>query len=253
MKMPDLLVRGMLAGIIASVLATGFAFAFGEPAIEGAIAVEEATAAAAPAMPAGHDHSAAAGDAEAPSVSREVQRTVGLFTGMLALGIAFGGLFAIVFAVARGRLGITSDRGTAFAVALLTFLALYLVPFLTYPANPPAVGHAETITARTSAYLATMLVSVLLTVAAVALHRRLAATRSGWDAAMIVGAVFGIAATAFALTMPAFREVPKAFPADVLWQFRIASIGTQLTLWCGIGLAFGLLTERAARRQPARA
>ena len=245
MNMRDLLVRGMLAGVIASVFALGFAFLVGEPPIERAIAIEEA---------GGGEHShgaptvAATAEPEAaPSVSREVQRTIGLAVGMLGLGVAFGGIFAIVFAFARGRLGITSDRGTAFAVAVLTFVAMDLVPFLKYPANPPAVGHEETMVARTSAYVGLLVISVLLMIAAVMLQRSLAAVRSGWDATILAAVAFGAVVIAIGLVLPGFAEVPEGFPADVLWHFRLASFGTQLTMWLGIGLAFGLLTERASR------
>jgi len=31
----------------------------------------------------------------------------------------------------------------------------------------------------------------------------------------------------------------------VLWRFRVASLGTQLVLWAGIGLLFGALAERS--------
>jgi hypothetical protein len=45
--------------------------------------------------------------------------------------------------------------------------------------------------------------------------------------------------------MPAINEVPKEFPAVVLWRFRIASMGAQLIMWTTIGLLFGALTERS--------
>ncbi|MGE3857069.1 MAG: CbtA family protein [Dehalococcoidia bacterium] len=247
MTMRSLLVRGMAAGLVAGILATAFAFTVGEPAIERAIAIEEQGGTV-------HSHGPAAavatpGEPDAPpSISRGMQKTVGLVVGMLALGVAFGGVFAIVFALARGRLGISSDRGTALTVAALAFVAVALVPFLVYPANPPAVGHSATIAARTMAYVGALVVSVLLMVAAVLLQRMLAATHSAWDATILAGALFVVAAVAIALLLPAFSEVPAEFPADLLWQFRIASLGTQLTLWLGIGLAFGALTERATRR-----
>ena len=176
-----------------------------------------------------------------------MQRTIGLAAGMLGLGVAFGGIFAIVFAFARGRLGITSDRGTAFAVAVLTFVAIYLVPFLKYPANPPAVGQEETMVARTAAYGGLLVISVLLMIAAVMLQRSLAALRSGWDATILAALAFGAVVVAIALVLPGFAEVPEGFPVDVLWHFRLATFGTQLTMWLGIGIAFGLLTERASR------
>lgn len=242
--MRELLLRGMLAGVIAGILAVGFATVFGEPPIERAIAFEEQSALGdGHAAPGGHTSAAA----EAAPVPRSVQRTAGLSVGMLGLGVAFGGIVAIAFAFARGRLGAMSDDATALTVALLAFLAMYLVPFLKYPANPPAAGDPETIQARTAAYVAMLLLSVLVTIGAVILQRRLARGHSSWDATLMATAAFGIASIAVGLLMPSFAEVPDAFPADTLWRFRLASMGTQLVLWLGIGLAFGMLTERAAR------
>ena len=40
--------------------------------------------------------------------------------------------------------------------------------------------------------------------------------------------------------------MPEAFPAVVLWQFRLASLGAQMILWAILGLGFGAWTERAA-------
>ncbi len=239
--MGSLMMRGMVAGVLASILAFCFATAFGEPAIEQAIAVEETSATHT------HDHGASPHtDVEAAQpVSRGVQRTLGLAVGLGLLGVALGGVFAILFALGRGRLGLTSDRMTALLVAILAFTSAYLVPFLKYPANPPAVGQAETIEARTVAYLGMFLCSVLVMAAAVLLQRRLAAARGDWNASLIATSVFVVAMAVIWVGLPSFSEVPDAFPANTLWNFRVASIGTQLCLWLGTGLLFAVLSDRA--------
>ena len=48
----------------------------------------------------------------------------------------------------RGRAGRLSARQLSLLVAGAGFLLLYLVPFLKYPANPPAVGNDATIAQR---------------------------------------------------------------------------------------------------------
>jgi predicted cobalt transporter CbtA len=61
-----------------------------------------------------------------------------------------------------------------------------------------------------------------------------------------------IMTVAFAyVVMPGIDEVPPGFPASVLWKFRMASMATELTLWAGLGVVFGALTERdeEARRR----
>jgi hypothetical protein len=52
--------------------------------------------------------------------------------------------------------------------------------------------------------------------------------------------------------LPGVSEVPEGFPAAVLWQFRIASLGGQAIMWGALGLLFGVAAERVvAEREPA--
>ena len=91
--------------------------------------------AAAHARHGGHTHDA---DEDAELVSR-AQSGLGLFIGVVVYSAAFGGLFALAFAFAYGRMT-RRLRGTAALLAALAFVALYLMPSLKYPANPPSVG-----------------------------------------------------------------------------------------------------------------
>src|SRR5579862_5225487 len=94
-----LLVKGMLAGALAGLLASGFAWVFGEPQIELAIGFEHHLAHMAGHGMAGHEM------ADEPAlVSRAVQSTIGLLTGVVVYGAALGGIFALVFAFADGRI-----------------------------------------------------------------------------------------------------------------------------------------------------
>lgn len=137
-----LLVRGMLAGLIAGLFAFAVAYVVGEPPVRGSIAVEEAQAAqdaaGAPGAHAGHGGDAASGEAaeEEEVVSRPVQSTVGLATGVLVYGVALGGIAALAFSFALGRVGGFSPRATAALTAAGAFATVYLVPFLKYPATP---------------------------------------------------------------------------------------------------------------------
>lgn len=230
-----LLVRGMFSGLVAGLLALVFAYVFGEPSVSGAIDFESAK-------------NAAAGQVEDPElVSRAVQSTAGLATGVLIYAVAFGGLFAIAYAVAHGRLGSLRPRATAAVVALGGYLAAFVVPFVKYPANPPAIGNEETINARTAAYFAMVLASVLLVVAAVYLGRRLAPRLGAWNAAVLAILAFIAAASVVGLVLPAAVEVPEGFPAGALWNFRLAALGIQLVMWASMGLIFGALVQRHAR------
>ena len=232
--MRTLLVWGLLAGLLGGVLALGFAYTIGEPPVEASISLEQQ------ATP--HDH-------EVVEVSRGIQRTLGLAIATCAWGLAIGGLFALAFAFAYGRIGRLTPRATALLVALVGFIAVALVPFLTYPPNPPAVGHLDTIGDRTAVYFAMVAISVIVAVLAIYTSRRL----GGWLAVVASGVGYVIVVAVAGALLPHFHEVPPDFPAQTLWEFRLASLGTQAVLWATIGVAFAFLLDRAEQRATKRA
>ncbi|MET8446822.1 CbtA family protein [Streptomyces sp. NPDC005209] len=231
----NLLVRGMLAGLAAGVLALVAAYFLGEPNVDSAISFEEAHS---------HEH-------EMEVVSRSLQSTAGLATGVLVYGVAFGGIAALAFCFALGRVGRFSPRATALLLSGCALLAVYVVPFLKYPANPPSVGDPDTISKRTSLYFLMMVLSVLLAIAATILGKRLAPTVGTWWATVVAVAAFAtVIGLAYAL-LPAVNEVPQHFPATLLWRFRLSALAIQAVLWGGFGLLFGELAERQLNPKPA--
>ena len=231
----------MLAGFVAGLLAFGVARILGEPSVDRAIAFEEqAHKAAHP----GHQH-----EDEPELVSRVVQRGIGLFTGVVVYATAFGGLFALVFAFAYGRIGNLSPRATAALLAAAAFVALVLVPDLKYPPNPPAIGEAETIGQRTALFVAMIAVSLAAMLVALAVGQRLVLQFGAWDASLVGGVAFIVLIMAAMLLLPAINEVPAQFPADLLWRFRITSIGIEAVLWTAIGLVFGRLADTVLRSE----
>ncbi|MEU2783970.1 CbtA family protein [Streptomyces sp. NPDC007110] len=226
-----LLVRGMLAGLGAGVLAFVFAFLVGEGPVDAAIAFEEAGS---------HEH----GHGGEELVSRTVQSTAGLATGVLVFGVAIGGIAALAFCFALGRVGRFGARSTAALTALAGFLLLYLLPILKYPANPPAVGNPDTIGKRTILFVGMIVLSVLLGIAAILLGRKLAPSWGNWNASIAAGVAFVTVVAVVMAVLPEGDNTPKGFPATDLWEFRVASIGLQAVLWAAFGLLFGFLAER---------
>ncbi len=240
-----LLIRGMLVGLVAGLLVFGFSKVFGEPQVDRAIAFETAQDAA-----KAKQHAAMGIAAEQPEpelVSRGVQASYGLLTGVVVYSAAFGGLFALVFAFANGRAGNFSPRAVAALLAAGGFIAVYVAPSLKYPANPPSVGDPETIGHRTALYFIMMAISIAAMVGAVLLRQRLVPRHGAWSAALLAAAAYIVVVAVAQLVLPAVNEVPDGFPAVVLWNFRVASLGMQFIMWAAIGLTFGWLTERAER------
>jgi lysylphosphatidylglycerol synthetase-like protein (DUF2156 family) len=129
-------------------------------------------------------------------------------------------------------------------LAGLSFLALAVVPALKYPANPPAVGDPETIGSRTALYLLLIAISLLALLAAWRVLRQLPQSLAPWARQLAsVGVFVAVVGVAFAI-LPAVNEVPAGYPADLLWGFRITSLGVQAVLWSGLGVLFGAVCER---------
>jgi predicted cobalt transporter CbtA len=238
----------MLVGLIAGLLVFGFGKVFGEPQVDRAItfetALDEAQAKA---------HAAMGGPPEVPQpelVSRPVQAGLGLFTGVMVYCVAFGGLFALVFACANGRVGRLSPRAVSALLGLGGFIAITIVPELKYPANPPSVGDPDTIGIRTALYFVMLAVSIAAMVGAIIVQQRLAPRYGGWNAGLTAAAAYIVVIAVAQLLLPPINEVPAEFPAVVLWNFRIASVAMQVIMWMTLGLVFGALTQRAMAVQP---
>jgi predicted cobalt transporter CbtA len=230
----DFLIRGLLAGLFAGLVAFGVAYVIGEPSVDAAIAIEES----------------AHGGGEL--VPRSLQSTVGLLTGTAVAGVTLGGLVGVLSALALGRLGSLGVRGVSLSLASMGFVSVSLLPFVAYPPNPPAVGHPETIGTRTELYFILVAISIIAAVTAVVVGHRLAARWGAWYATLsaVVGYLL-VTLTAIAL-LPSYSEVPADFPATVLYEFRVASLVTQLALWATLGVTLGELLYRLQRRTAPR-
>jgi predicted cobalt transporter CbtA len=224
-----LLICGLVAGLVGGLLAFGFMSLAGEPAVDEAIAYEEANAPPGP-------------EEEPGPVSRDTQRGFGLLTASTVYGLALGGIFALVFAYVYGRVGRAGPGRTALWLAGAAFLVVYLVPFVKYPPNPPAVGDADTIGDRTALYVVMIWISVFAAIAAVRLRRSIG-TFLAVLAYVAVVAVAGLA-------LPTYHDIPADFPATTLYEFRLASVGTQLIMWASIGLVFAAAAQRVMTGKP---
>ena len=258
------LVHGLVAGLLAGLAAFAVAFLVGEPQVQKAIDREESTAAAvllpaahggasaafAPAVAThdeSHDHSDHGDQGDGAVVSRSTQRTWGLLTGSVAVGIALGGVVALVSALALGRLGRLTPRQSTATIALLGFVSFALVPFLKYPANPPGVGSGDTIGTRTASYFGFVLISVVTAVAATVIANRVASRRGAFTGVLSGVAVFLVVVVAVGSFLPT-GAAAGTFPADTLWYFRRASLATLATMWAVLGVVLTALVGRQHER-----
>jgi len=229
-----LLLRGMLAGILAGLLVFAFARLVGEPQVERAVQIE---------MQIDAIHNDA--DHNSPeTITRTVQRGVGLLTGVVLYSMAIGGLFSLVFAFAYGRIVSLRPRVLSAVLAGLGFVAIVLVPMVKYPANPPAVGSPDTIGVRTAAYFLLLAFSILTMSLCFKIGRTVRYRVGAWNAALLTGGLYLLLISVIAYFLPTVDEVPAVFPAALLWRFRIAALGIQGVLWTSLGVLFGWFAER---------
>jgi predicted cobalt transporter CbtA len=229
---------GILAGFVASILLTFTA----EPVIDQAIALEEAHHAAEPHAP---------GAPEEPEVvSRADQKGVGRFAAYSLGGGAYGVLFGITFLALRRRDGKTNPAD-AFRRSLLAgaFMAgaFTVVPFIKYPPNPPAVGDPATISERQWKYLALIFCSVVVFALAARFSSYL--RERGWtddERLIAVGLAVAVPLGIVVAALPPFHD-PINAPANMVWRFRIASLGGNLLLWSVLTATFGALSVRRER------
>jgi hypothetical protein len=132
-------------------------------------------------------------------------------------------------------------------VALVGFVAAVLVPFLKYPANPPGSNEAATIGFRSGLFVVMVAVSLLLALGAAVLAKRLSTTMGWWNAVLAAAGGYLVLIGIVGFLLPPVAETPTGFPATVLYDFRIASLGGHVVLWTALALVFAVLAERAAR------
>lgn len=224
--------RGMAAGLLAGLLAGLFAFFIGEPFVDQAIHLEE---------------SAAAGHSE--EVFGRATQKAGLFFATGLFGVTVGGIFGLAYAYFSSRLASETDWLRSLSLTAAIFAGAFLIPFVKYPANPPTVGDPATISDRTASYFAMVVLSLLAVLAAWQIAKILRERKVTAPVRHLsVGLGLVLAVTVLFVGLPAAPD-PGEFPAGLLWDFRLSSLGTQFVFWAGLGVIFGLLCERANRKE----
>ena len=245
---------GLVAGFAGGVGAFAMARWNVTPSIAAAIDYEEGRSAAEAALSGAPEHSH-------ELFSRALQENVGAGVATIGFGIVIGALFAVAYGMTwltlrRHRLAAT-PRGTAVATAGAGFVAVCLLPFLAYPANPPGVGAHDTMADRTTAYLTVLLLSVGLAGVAFVMASRSAARIGGFAAAVAGVSGYATAMGVVLALAPRFSETPgpltddsgavvfPGFPAEVLADFRMYSVLSQAVLWVIVGVVFAAVIPRA--------
>jgi predicted cobalt transporter CbtA len=217
-----IILRGALSGLVAGILGFIFAKVFAEPLISKAIDYEYGRGAVLDALNKAAHRTVA--PAEAEIFSRDIQSTVGVASGIVAFSVAMGALVAVAYLVLHGRFALRPSR-LAWMIAGFGFLGVYLLPFVKYPANPPAIGHAFTVTTRGQLYLAMVGCSLVLLSLAAYLARQLAPRIGVLSATLVAGVAFLAAYGVLAGLLPSLGDLAANVAASD--QFGYARAATE--------------------------
>ena len=238
----SLAIRGALSGFLAALVAACYGLVFVEPSIQLSVGIESA-------------RRAAAGETADELISRAQQR-IGLVVALLVVGATLGLLYGLVMSLVHRR---TMSEWAPPVVwresarlAVVGWAAMFLLPQLRYPANPPGVGGSETIGLRTNGALLALAAGLF----AVALSWRIGAlliersVPQPWPA-VAVAVIVSVGLGATFLLLPDLSDRVD-IPAALLWRFRITSFGSHLLLWGGLATFFTLLSTRERSRAQAK-
>ena len=216
--------RGALSGLAAGALTALFGYLLAEPLMDRAVTLEEAR------HPGG-----------GPETFSRATQHVGFGVAAVLVGLAFGVLYSVAYQVVAAKNPSATPWRRSVELAGAAWFGLSLVPFLRYPANPPGTGDPSTIDSRTHLWLASIAVGLLGAVAAGLVAQALATHRASLRQLAVAGVLVGTVALSFALPG---NDDPIEVPVKLLWDFRLLSLASLTLLWGGLGVVFGLLSER---------
>ena len=237
MKSLTFIFVSLLSGVIAGVILAGVNYYVAEPFIDQAIGIEV-------------DNSIASGevvDFDELSSYRVWQKE-GTFAAGAFLGLTYGAILGIVYVISRKYLPSSDDRKKALILAAIMCLSLYVVPFIKYPANPPAVGDPETIGLRDSLYTSYQLTSGLIALGVSILMYKL--RRISYIKYVIPVFYLGLVASIYAIFPVNPDEITA--PMDLVNAFRAVTFGTMVMFYLVLGTIFGFMWNKFKPHETAR-
>ena len=229
MKSLTFILISLLSGVIAGVILAGVNYFVVEPYIDRAIEIEV-------------NNSVASGEVVDFDElnSYRVWQKEGTFAAGAILGLTYGAILGIVYALSRKYLPSSDDRKKALILAAVMCLSLYIIPFIKYPANPPAVGDPETIGLRDSLYSGYQLASGIIALGVSILIYKL--QRISYLKYIIPIFYLGLVVSIYAV-FPANPDDITA-PMDLVNAFRVVTFGTMVMFYLVLGAIFGIMWHK---------
>lgn len=172
--------------------------------------------------------------------AHRVWQKSGTFVASAFLGVAYGALIGVVYIFTRKFLPSSDDRKKTIILASLMCLVLYVIPFIKYPANPPAVGNPETIGLRENLYVSYQITSGIIALSVGILFYKF---KKADHITYIIPAIFIILISCTYLIFPSNPD-RISISMDLVNSFRFVTVFTMIIFWILLGTIFGLLWHK---------
>jgi len=237
MKSLTFITISLLSGVLAGVILAGVNLFAVEPYIDQAIEIEV-------------NNSIASGEAidQSELNSYRVWQKEGTFAAGAFLGLTYGAILGIVYIVSRKFLPTPDDRKKAIILAAVLCLSLYIIPFIKYPANPPAVGDPETIGLRENLYVGFQLASGLITLGLSVLWYKFRKINN----IKFLIPVFYMGLVAFVYAIFPANPDEISVSMDLVNAFRAVTAATMIMFWVLLGTIFGIMWHRYKPHESAK-
>lgn len=237
MKSLTFIFISLLSGVLAGLILAGVNLFVVEPYIDQAIGIEV-------------NNSIASGEVidQNELNTYRVWQKEGTFVAGALLGLTYGAILGIVYVVSRKFLPTSDDRKKAIILAAVLCLSLYIIPFIKYPANPPAVGDPETIVLRENLYVGFQLASGLITLGLCALWYKF---RKINNIKFLIPIFYGGLVTFIYAIFPANPD-EISLSMDLVNAFRAVTVATMIMFWIVLGTIFGIIWSRFKSHEPTR-
>jgi len=156
------------------------------------------------------------------------------------LGMSFGALLGIVFLFGR-KLIPGSNIKKALVLSGVTWLVIFMIPALKYPANPPTVGNPDTINYRQYLFISFILISGFTALGLSIIYNKIN-LKSSFKLLAVSVIYTGIIVGAYIAIPPSPDKITA--PTDLVNGFRIMSILTMTFFWVVLGITFGLVWDK---------
>lgn len=176
------------------------------------------------------------------SSQRDAQKSSSIVAYSL-LGLGFGMIFGVVYALSNRFLPLSDDRKKAIIVALILCLTLYIIPFIKYPALPPDPYVTEIKYMKESLYLGYQILSIIITSAMAFLYYRLK-NKKHLPSILIAAYILIMISIYLIFPLDSYEIIT---PMDLVNSFRIAVVSTMVAFWIILGTVFGLLWTKLSQ------